>query len=141
MRARSWGLRDGFSDVLKGLAIREEIEDIETTEEAPKVLAMPRRMSERQTEPQKDETAAAPGGPVQNNAAAMTGDQGQSEPTPEPKIITEAQRKRMYALARGSGMNDSQFKAELERMGYKSSKDVLAKDYQDICQFFENWKP
>lgn len=28
MRARSWALRDGFADVLKGLAIREEVEDM-----------------------------------------------------------------------------------------------------------------
>jgi hypothetical protein len=27
MRARSWALRDGFADVLRGLAIREEVED------------------------------------------------------------------------------------------------------------------
>lgn len=27
MRARSWSLRDGFADVLRGLAIREEVED------------------------------------------------------------------------------------------------------------------
>jgi hypothetical protein len=32
MRARSWALRDGFADVLRGLAIREEVEDYEPTE-------------------------------------------------------------------------------------------------------------
>jgi hypothetical protein len=47
MRARSWGLRDGFADVLKGVSIREEIEDLETIQ-APAMLAMPRRMSERE---------------------------------------------------------------------------------------------
>jgi len=45
MRARSWGLRDGWADVLKGIAIREEVDDYEVVE-APKVLAMPRRLSE-----------------------------------------------------------------------------------------------
>ena len=49
MRARSFALRDGFSDVLKGLSIREEVEDIEITE-APRVLAMPRRLSDRGSE-------------------------------------------------------------------------------------------
>jgi len=53
MRARAWGLRDGFSDALKGMAIREEVEDITT--DAPKVLAMPRRMSERPVEQHKAE--------------------------------------------------------------------------------------
>jgi hypothetical protein len=32
MRARSWALRDGFADVLRGLAIREEVEDYEPGE-------------------------------------------------------------------------------------------------------------
>jgi hypothetical protein len=54
MRARSWALRDGFADALKGVAIREELEDFQVTE-APATLAMPKRLSERtettQTEP------------------------------------------------------------------------------------------
>ena len=32
MRARAWTLRDGFADALKGLCIREEIEDIKDAE-------------------------------------------------------------------------------------------------------------
>ena len=31
MRARSWALRDGFADVLKGLSVREEAQDIPET--------------------------------------------------------------------------------------------------------------
>jgi hypothetical protein len=38
-------LRDGFADALKGIAVREEVED--TVSEAPAVLAMPKRLSER----------------------------------------------------------------------------------------------
>lgn len=56
MRARAFGLRDGWADVLKGLSMREEIDDIPPTD-APAVLAMPRRMSERQIEAPKLETA------------------------------------------------------------------------------------
>lgn len=48
MRARGFGLRDGWSDVLKGMSIREEVDDIPT--DAPAVLAMPRRLSEVQQE-------------------------------------------------------------------------------------------
>lgn len=54
MRARSWALRDGFSDALKGMSTREEVEDY-SVPEAPKVLAMPKRMSERQLEPSHEE--------------------------------------------------------------------------------------
>jgi hypothetical protein len=38
MRARSWALRDGFSDVLRGLAIREEVEDYTGAAELPPVI-------------------------------------------------------------------------------------------------------
>jgi hypothetical protein len=56
MRARAWGLRDGFSDALKGMSVREEVEDYIVTE-APKVLAMPRRMSERsEAHPEPEQT-------------------------------------------------------------------------------------
>ncbi len=34
MRARSWALRDGFSDVLKGLGVTEEVQDIPQAPEA-----------------------------------------------------------------------------------------------------------
>ena len=34
MRARSWALRDGFADVLRGLSIREEVEDYDQGREA-----------------------------------------------------------------------------------------------------------
>jgi hypothetical protein len=75
MRARSWGLRDGFADVLKGVSVREEVEDIPVMQ-APKVLAMPRRLSERTTtapesqEPQ-DEPAFPPA-ETQQEASAPT---------------------------------------------------------------------
>lgn len=35
MRARSWTLRDGFADVLRGLSIREEVEDYESIAPIP----------------------------------------------------------------------------------------------------------
>jgi len=61
MRARAWGLRDGFADVLKGIAIREEVEDIMEPVEAPKVLAMPKRKSAAPP-PAESEAQSAPAG-------------------------------------------------------------------------------
>jgi len=69
MRARSWALRDGFADALKGMAIREEVEDIPTTE-APPVLAMPRRMSER--DKIKPETQAITDGQPEGDLTPQT---------------------------------------------------------------------
>lgn len=43
MRARAWALRDAFADALKGLAIREEVEDYQPLDSSP---AMPKRKSE-----------------------------------------------------------------------------------------------
>jgi len=41
MRARSFALRDKFADVLKGLSIREEIEDYQDFQEAPRSKIVP----------------------------------------------------------------------------------------------------
>lgn len=50
LRARAFGLRNGFADVLKGLAIREEVEDYEirdvTPHEEKPAIQMPRRKEE-----------------------------------------------------------------------------------------------
>jgi hypothetical protein len=48
MRARSWALRDVFADVLKGIGVREEVEDYETVATtAPGVeIQRPRRRSQ-----------------------------------------------------------------------------------------------
>ena len=44
--------------------------------------------------------------------------------------ISDAQRKRMYAIAKG---NNDVAKAVLAKYGYESSNDVLYKDYDKIC--------
>ena len=43
MRARSWALRDVFPDVLKGIGIREEAQDIDVTWHKPEPIAEPKR--------------------------------------------------------------------------------------------------
>lgn len=50
MRARSWALRDLFGDVLKGIFIKEEVEDYQDipAPAAPPPLEMPKRKSEIQ---------------------------------------------------------------------------------------------
>lgn len=44
--------------------------------------------------------------------------------------ISDAQRKRMYTIAKG---NNDVAKAVLAKYGYESSNDVLYKDYDNIC--------
>lgn len=65
-------------------------------------------------------------------------------PSPAPKadhsgnLISEPQRKRLYAIARGAGCTDAEFKSELERMGYHSSKEVTREAYEDVVTYFQN---
>ena len=68
-------------------------------------------------------------------------DESQPETATEPEYISDPQRKRLYAISRGAGMNDNQIRAELEQMGFKSSKDIKKADYDDIVMHFENWRP
>ncbi len=58
MRARGFCLRDGAADVLKGMAIREEVEDYEVEVEKPTAeISMPRRASEAPTPEAQPDTA------------------------------------------------------------------------------------
>jgi hypothetical protein len=55
-------------------------------------------------------------------------------------VISEPRRKRLYAIARGAGYTDNDFKDELVRMGYSSSKDITNAAYDDVVSYFENNK-
>ena len=65
MRARSWAIRDVFPDVLKGLQVREEVEDIREAEVVSIREPMPKKLMEAfQTKPIKD-------APIQAEAAKI----------------------------------------------------------------------
>ena len=51
-----------------------------------------------------------------------------------PKIISEAQRKRLYAIANG---NNEVAKRVLARYGYESSEQIKVSDYEKICDEIE----
>jgi len=65
----------------------------------------------------------------------------ETEAQPTGRVITDKQRKRLYAISRGRGMTDTQIKDELVRMGYKTSADITMDAYEDICSHFEQWTP
>ena len=71
MRARSWTIRDGFADVLRGLHIREEVDDfIETRGLSP---ALVNRVQDiRPAAPRPRRTPLEPKSPVEVPPAAMT---------------------------------------------------------------------
>lgn len=70
MRARAWAMRDGFSDALRGIAIREEAEDVELERKADGTFEKPRRLSEVRLAP--TEPAAAP--PAEDSAPQRASD-------------------------------------------------------------------
>ena len=51
-----------------------------------------------------------------------------------PKLISEAQRKRLYAIANG---NNEVAKRVLARYGYESSEQIKVNDYEKICDEIE----
>ena len=60
---------------------------------------------------------------------------------PKQGLISEAQRKRLFAISKKSGLPDELIKESLLReFGYSSSKDILKKDYEKICDYFESFK-
>jgi ERF superfamily len=48
-------------------------------------------------------------------------------------LISDAQRKRLYALIRDAGLNNDEAKNFLSKWGYSSSTQILRQDYDAIC--------
>ena len=88
MRARAFALRDGFADVLKGLAIVEEIRDIDNDVSAPKrqppARAEPHRLRGKSQKAKKS-TPPAPPKPAPKK-----------EPEPEPESFDEETGENTY---------------------------------------------
>lgn len=63
-----------------------------------------------------------------------------------PKYITDAQRKRLYAIAKSENNNsplprwsDEQFKDYLKNLGFESSSEITqGEEYEAICEYFGN---
>ena len=52
----------------------------------------------------------------------------------EPKLITDAQRKRLFAISNG---NNEVVKRVLERYGYEKTEQIKMTDYEKICNDVE----
>lgn len=57
--------------------------------------------------------------------------------TPDDRIISDAQRKRLFAIAKGKGWSDDDIKKLLAAKGYTSSKDVRLRDYDALVKTVE----
>jgi hypothetical protein len=54
-----------------------------------------------------------------------------------PEIISDGERKRLYAIAKNAGYSDEQFKQVISACGYASSTEVKRKHYEVIRDCIE----
>lgn len=51
----------------------------------------------------------------------------------EPNKISEAQKKRFYAIAKGTGFSDDEIKNKLATLGIEHTADILKSQYDELC--------
>lgn len=76
----------------------------------------------------------------ETTAQATPGDASVAQPAapPAPDTISEAQARRLYAIAKSAKWADENLKAELKaKWGYTSSKNILRAEYEEICDYFQ----
>lgn len=132
MRARSWCLRDGFADVLRGLSVREEVQD--TIIDTPATVTpdyTPGRQSFRRTPAHEPTPVAEPEAPPTQDS---------EEPAPEPPPAASPEDKAAFVAAIQKAMaagNDSVNRAvkkalasadvtELDRLHVQTLADIAA---------------
>ena len=56
---------------------------------------------------------------------------------PDKSLISEPQRKRLYAIGKNAGWKDEEMKELVATFGYEHSKDIKRDDYNKICEMLE----
>ena len=80
--------------------------------------------------------------PAYKNPELVQPPQPEQKPAQVDKnIISEPQRKRLYAIGKGNGWKDEEMKELVATFGYVHSKDIERKDYNKICEMLENGIP
>ncbi len=93
--------------------------------------------------PQRQSQQAPPTQPpVQDAPPQDPPPQGEQGPPEGQEVISEPQRRRLYAIWKASGWQEHQVKDIVaEKWGYTSSKDIFrGADYDAICKYFEDNK-
>lgn len=62
------------------------------------------------------------------------------EPTPTGDVITEPQRKRLFAISKTAKISAEDMKAFLKSYGFESSNDITKDKYKEICEKVEAGK-
>lgn len=122
-RASAKGIRRIAPDAVLGLYTKDEISNGEIMDISPKVKPLEEADVRQETIVEADMTPDPP------------------EVTPErydvdaaPEAISEAQRKRFYAIAKSGGKTDDQIKEFLRGyIGSESTKDIPKSKYEFLC--------
>jgi hypothetical protein len=59
----------------------------------------------------------------------------------DPSKISEAQRKRFYAIAKGTGYSDEQIKSHLKEAGIEHTADIPKDQYGSLCGWAQGGAP
>jgi hypothetical protein len=96
-----------------------------------------------------DDAEAAQGRPAPKPAPAKPESKATPAPSPSPgpgpavlaaraeRVISEAQRKRLFTIAKKQSWSEADIKALLARHGYSSSKDIRLGDYDGLIAALE----
>ena len=103
------------------------------SEESGKLVSEWARGTVRQPEPTTEPTEEV--APQSNVASQEANTEAPKQSTDaKPNMITEAQRKRFYAIGKGAGKSDAEIKAYLKDMiGSESTGDIPKSKYEYLC--------
>ena len=127
-RAAAKGIRRIAPDAVLGLYTKDEISSGEIVDVTPKTAVAP--VADTVVDAQVDDISEATGQPPeevppQGNVASQDA---------KPALISEAQRKRFYAIAKGSGKSDAEIKSFLQaNIGSESTGDIQKGVYEYLC--------
>lgn len=78
--------------------------------------------------------------PAQEKTQPRANAEASQPSTGGAKNISEAQRKRLWAIMNKAGMPEDNLKLVIAKFGYASTKDIHYKNYEAICKEVENFK-
>jgi len=61
----------------------------------------------------------------------------QDTPKQEQSLVSDPQRKRFWAIAKGAGKSDDEIKAYLKSLGIEHTKDIPKSKYDEVCKWAE----